>query len=210
MDNLNQQIFESSTDASGNLNEQKLFAQLNGMGNVTPTKSVPTPFAQTKPLCGPGSKIGQLMKTVQAQLETMRKKNPTLWAIAELQFMYGLRISEVLDIRGTDIIKPNQVLIKGKKGSQNRIVNLGESKDYYLRYADRPRLIFDCISRFYVYREYKKLGISHKFSARSKESVTHLFRHLVVKNFKNYNISTNDSKNFIGHKAKASTEVYEK
>ncbi|MDV7402936.1 hypothetical protein RZS08_66545, partial [Arthrospira platensis SPKY1] len=53
-------------------------------------------------------------------------------AVVELLVLHGLRISEVLRIKGEDISERGYIKIKGSKGSYDRIVYGPVHKDFWL------------------------------------------------------------------------------
>lgn len=206
----NNDILNDSVKSDGTIIENRLLELIGNNKRIHRTISVPNPSAQNTSLCEPVGKIESIVTRAYQSIRAIKAKNPIIHAIAEIQLMHGVRVSEVLQIKGVDLIYPDKAKIVGLKGSENRIINLGECSDYLMRLRGKNVLVFQDVSRFYVYREYKKMGFSLKFAGRSKASVTHLFRHLVIKNLKNNNITTNESKKFIGHKSEKSTEIYEK
>jgi len=128
--------------------------------------------------------------------------------IIELQLLYGLRITEVLSIGATDIMRNGLIHVRGKKGSQDRYI-YSQRFSNYVMFCKVNNVAYLCdYSRFYFYRLYKKLGIYYKFAGNDKNSVTHFFRHSILNAQKLEGMETEDSQRFIGHKSIKSTKIY--
>ncbi len=161
----------------GILEVQKAINQKSGK---PAPKSVPTPCAQTARLCTLGNDQVTLAKQVQASLIALKNSNPPCWLIAMILLESGCRVSEVLTINSASISPQGRVMIKGKKGSNDRIIHPITIAPQMIKLRKRNGPIFAEISRFHVYRAFRSVGLSHIFDGRSKASVTHLFRHLVA------------------------------
>lgn len=101
-------------------------------------------------------------------------------ALVELQFSHGLRISECLAIDNSDLLSSNRIRIKSLKGSIQRIIVFNDSHGYFKMCRSTGSKPFDCISRFCVYRIYKRIGISYYDGTSAYSSVTHAPRHIVA------------------------------
>ncbi len=196
-------------DKNGVISEQRLMQILGASGVKTPVKYVPKPKTQVNHLCPAGSNTDQQLMAISNAVRAMLKTDRTLHAIAEVQLLYGLRISEVLNIHGKDIMLNGHVKIHGLKHSHDRIIIPVESLYYYKSFSGKPCLVFDGHTRFSVYKQYKKRNISMQLPGTNRMAVTHCFRHLLARNFKRSNIPTDDTQRFIGHKARKNTEIYE-
>jgi len=179
------------------------------LSNVDRNKSIPNPTAQYSTLCLPDNELESVNMRVWITCNSLKQSNPTLYIILTLQMSYGLRISEVLNLKGSDYRSYGKLFISGLKFSQNRYIVINELDYFFKMYKGSTSLIFSHISRFYVYREYKKLGISFIFGNSKKSSVTHAPRHLTILQAKENKIDTKDTQVFIGHKSIKSTEHYE-
>ena len=121
---------------------------------------------------------------------------------------YGLRISEVLHIQYTAISNNGTIIIKSLKGSNDRIINLPELKEYLLhckQYGNNP---FDLYNRWYCYREFKKLGIYYISGKSSKNSITHAFRHMIVADLKEQGLDNVAIAKYMGHKNHKNIDYY--
>lgn len=130
-------------------------------------------------------------------------------AVVELQFTYGLRISEVLNIERSDVSSSGYIRIKGLKNSNSRIVRPANYLQFWQHSGSHLLPLFKTYSRFYFYRKYKELGLSMRYEGRSNSSVTHLFRHEVVQDLQRSFNETTTTQKFIGHKNIKNTQRYE-
>lgn len=203
-------IEKSIVRQNGRIDEKKLFEIIGNGAGKPRTSSSPIPLAHTNQLCELDKQVDALYRTARLALDNLLKQSLPLAAILELQLLYGLRISEVLSIKSTDIMASGHIRIGGLKNSSSRIIIPVETRDWFLKQRGLNIPVFQDYDRFYIYRLYKKMGLHAVFNGRNKKSVTHLFRHLLIKSFKHNKIKTDESKEFIGHKAKKSTEVYER
>lgn len=197
-------------DSRGIIDQRKLFDFLNGVDNQRRTKSVMKSSAQATTSCAPPTDVDMLLKSVGNAWESAKRDNPRLSYLIEIQLLNGLRISEALNIHWSRINALGQIHIRGLKGSKDRIVNTGSSAEFFISCLKNQSSPFAYFSRFYVYREYKKLGLSHQFNGRGVCSVTHLFRHLVVKLQRSSSTDYLTIQQFIGHKSINSTKIYGK
>jgi integrase len=133
-----------------------------------------------------------------------------LRAVMELQFLHGLRISETLNIGPSDITKNGRIRIKGLKGSHDRFIMASIHMDFWLSTGVHLLPLYKCYSRFWFYREYKKLLIGSCFGNSQVHSVTHYFRHAVALDSQETFDNINDTKMVLGHKNVKSTEKYVK
>ena len=132
-----------------------------------------------------------------------------LKAVVELQFLYGLRISEVLNIERSDVSKTGYIRVKGLKHSNSRIVRPVNYLHFWQNDGSHLLPLCKTYSRFYFYRKYKQLGLSMKYEGRSNNSVTHLFRHEVVQDLQRSFNESSTTQKFIGHKNIKNTKRYE-
>ena len=194
----------------GVLSTKRLFDFLGRDPNERLCNSVPKPSAHTNTSCTVGTSPSELLLIINSALQSARLNNKTLATLIEIQMLNGLRITEALRIRYSQINPIGQVLIKGLKGSNDRIINTGSSSQFFINCRRTKSDPYPYFSRFYVYREYKKLGLYFRFDGREKQSVTHLFRHFVIKMNKSNDVDLSTLQSFIGHKSIKSTRVYGK
>lgn len=132
-----------------------------------------------------------------------------LKAIIELMLLNGLRVSEVLNIKGADISASGIILVKGLKGSNNRFCSVSIYRDFWIKRRKIPETLGAVYSRFFLYREFKKLGISLLTNNSSKQAVTHAFRHMLVTGALSIEKDFTAAKNLVGHKSTKSTHHYD-
>lgn len=171
-------------------------------------KSVKKPFAQSLAMCEV-PKLSQLKNTLNNILD---KRNTQLGiyekAIIELQFLYGLRISEALNIHYSDVLFNGSIKIKGIKGSENRIVYPVQFRDFWIHLHNSSATIPASYNRFYFYRIYKKFGISGIMGSNTNTSVTHYLRYMFVKQLVDSGQDFQQIKHILGHKSIKSTIHY--
>ena len=145
------------------------------------------------------------LKTITTKYQSSRHY---MYVIGVLIFRYGLRVSEVLNIRYSDVRVGHKLFIHGAKKSNNRLLDIYELNDFFCLDRSNTSYIFTGISRFFIYREFKKLGIGISIEGNKKLAVTHAGRHLLMQELKNSGDSTDDLQRYIGHKSINSTKCY--
>lgn len=171
-------------------------------------RSESNPTAQNIRLCELGAR--QLTDTARhSRLNQLYKAEP--WHISLVVHLladYGLRISEALSINATDITSNGQIIIKGSKGSSNRLIVINEYRD---RLIDLRKSSFNPIKnidRFVIYRILKKWNIEGKSTYGSKNAVCHQFRYDVAKDIQSVTNDLNETAKLIGHKSSSNTAIY--
>jgi site-specific recombinase XerC len=131
-----------------------------------------------------------------------------MYHICLIQLRGGFRVSEVLKMTSTNVIDGSNLYIVSDKGSISKRVYVPEISKELTKWKKNTIAPFKHISRFQVYRMYKRLGIGIVNGKNKNDSVTHALR-------KNYiresHASTNDielTKELIGHKNVKSTSHY--
>jgi len=171
-------------------------------------KFVITPIAQDVIPCGHRVEPETILRLVEDAFCQLRIKDIALYAILDLQFHYGLRISEVLGIKLTDVSTRGFIKVKGLKGSNDRIIYPILSLKYFSVCKERGRTPFQGIDRYYVYRIYQKLGIKIYLQDNKKYAVTHIFRYLNTQHLLDSFNDLKTTQEFIGHKRAANTKIY--
>lgn len=164
--------------------------------------------AHSDSMCGFVSTIEEASLAVESQLLLVSAIDWQVGIVGRLQLLYGLRISEILGIRGSDIDKMGRIVVKGKKGSNTRLIIDNQGVKWWIAQRGLGTNKVFGFDRFYVYRIYKKCGIVHEMEGKKHKAVTHYCRHLYVKAMQQ---STNDieiTKQLTGHKAVANTKKY--
>lgn len=173
-------------------------------------KSATSPRAQSATVLQPN----EVNNPPSFNMVNFAASNPTLQpfelAVIELLFMWGLRVSEVLQVNCSDISRSGNIRIKALKGSNFRVVRSSLYESFWLG-ADSSLLPLNSIySRFYFYRLFKRLGIYGHFGNNCNNSVTHYFRHLrgldVQNTYEDWELTAQS----LGHKSTKSTIYYGK
>lgn len=172
-------------------------------------KPVVSPSAQTNKLLQDNKRDADRITSIVSALFANPVVPEFLKAVIEMQFLYGLRISEVLNIESSDVSKAGYIKIKGLKNSNSRIVRPVNYMDFWVYRCKHLLPIVNTYSRFYFYRKYKELGLSLKYAGRVNNSVTHLFRHEVVNELQRSFNEISTTQKFIGHKNIKNTMRYE-
>lgn len=173
-------------------------------------KSVLTPSAQTAKVLQPGSVLQVPPTAHLPDLESKKHLLGQYYFVALIQFKGGCRISEVLSIRYCDILLPDRVLIRGKKGSRSKIVSVPEAAQLLQKCAALKFDPFRNMNRFTAYRNYKKAGIMLYNETGKKAKVTHAFRHKLVDDLRSITSDKEIIKDSIGHNSVKSQSHYGK
>ena len=171
--------------------------------------SVVRPTAQTVTKFAGNSEIIDEMSTKVEGILSNNSIPDSLKRFIYLQSISGARVSEILNIKYTDIISPTILRIKGLKHSNDRLIHIDRYSEYF-GFCKRNMIHpFGTLNRFYVYREYKKIGFIVSFLDSNKKAVTHSFRYKYIKNLKDNNVEISLIQKEIGHKTQKTTENYE-
>lgn len=131
-------------------------------------------------------------------------------AVVELQYRFGLRITECLNFTSSDIMADGSIRIRGLKGSSDRVVKPVTYAKLWVTCFLPLLPLHTTFSRFYFYRIYKAQGWSGKFCNSGLNSVTHYFRHMkaleLLNKFNDIELTARE----LGHKSLKSTEYYAK
>lgn len=131
-------------------------------------------------------------------------------AVLELQVDWGLRISEVIKIKPSDISVTGMIHIRGAKGSNDRYVVSRRYTAFWVNFVRKGNVIGDQRDRFYYYRLYKKNGIHYKKQGNVNNSVTHALRHQLIGVLEKEGYEQRNLSQLIGHKSKKSIIHYAK
>ena len=172
------------------------------------TNKVPIRPAQSAKLCYDRSSRLSASEALLSKLLVRRDISQVDKSILELQFVHGLRVSEVLGIRVVDLLSLHRIRINSKKGSISRVIVHVDSSGY----LDKCRRIgmspYSLYSRFYVYRLYKRLGISYTKPGAKHSAVTHAPRHWAAHEIVQLDKSKELGSDFLRHKSGRSIESY--
>lgn len=143
-------------------------------------------------------------------MEQLKRRDKDCYIVARLMSETGCRISEVLNMWGTDITKEGRVLIRAKKGGNNRVVNVSREFIREISRAGQSCELIQDKDRFYFYREFKKAGIVLELKGYKRARVTHAFRHEYANQIKNLSRDKDVTKVAMGHKSIKSQDYYVK
>lgn len=181
-------------------NKYNAYDRINSVSR--PTAQIETKFADNS----------EIIDEMNAKVEEILSRNSipdTLKRFIYLQSISGARVSEILNIKYTDIISQTIIRLKGLKHSNDRLIHIDKYSEYF-GYCKRNMINpFETINRFYIYREYKKMGFIVSFLDSNKKAVTHSFRYRYIKNLKDNNVEISLIQKEIGHKIQKTTENYE-
>ena len=201
-------IFEEHFNKNKFLNQKDLFNFLYSDKQKRRVKSVIKPPAQTTTSCYPGKQDYVYINSLLSKIDKLKMLDLKLYYIAQIQFEQGLRISEVLNLRVYDLMPSGHFYIKSAKGSNNRVYFVASVANYFITCKKNGVDPFANYNRFFVYRQYKKLGIDFYNSKTCKHSVTHAFRHIIANEiYKNVD-DTETVSDFLRHKNKENYKYY--
>jgi integrase len=172
------------------------------------TNSVSIPPAQSDKLCDVGEGVMGSRAWVVAELGRIRLQSVKLYLCSDLLLTYGLRVSEVLSLTGSDISKSGRVRVISKKNSEIRVIHHYELCHYFAHLIGSRNLLFSEYDRFYIYRVFRRQGLSGLFGENKNKSVTHLGRHLVGLDISDSFGDVSVVKSYLGHKSINSSNHY--
>jgi integrase len=124
-------------------------------------------------------------------------------------FSSGARITEVINIKWSDLIPYTDVVIIGLKGSRNRRVTVNGIESYFKHCIVNRLNPFNVVSRYQVYRIIKRYGWIVDNGISKNKSVTHSARKLYIRESFKSQSDIEVVKDTIGHKSSESTKYYE-
>lgn len=140
--------------------------------------------------------------------ERLYSRSRLCYFIAEIQALYGLRISEVLSIQLSDIDDHYKVTVQRLKREDPVVITLTFQERFIHETKAINGFLFDMTTRFSVYYTYKECGIGFQSKYSTKISVTHSYRHLYVKKLLEQGYSYPDIAIMLGHLDERNTELY--
>jgi len=172
------------------------------------TKSVSKPIAQTTTLCDRVNVLDTITSNLEAAIYSDSSIPNSLKCLIEILSTSGCRVSQALQIKGSQISLSGRILIKAVKGGNDTIIQISKYKSFLISQRTNNNEIFDIYNRFFVYRFLKKKGIFFKFQNSSKTSVTHFFRHALAVDVNNLSHNANLIASSLGHKSLNSQKYY--
>lgn len=147
---------------------------------------------------------------VDIKLSMMLKDgvNVTLVSFARLQFISGLRISDLLNIKRTDIDSNLNVYVRQSKGSQAKVISLLFDKEFWVNYKRGLYTDVSVYSSMTFYRLYKRYSLIIFNGTGRNSSVTHSARKLLARTAYDVTNSVEMAQAALGHKSQNSTLYY--
>lgn len=172
------------------------------------SKSGVTPPAQSPKLLQTREQSPGEYLVSSSKLSMIKRQNAKLYYLIEFMHASGCRISEALRLLPVDITYSGHVKIKASKGSANRIVFSGFAREYMISCKSNNVSPWAGYSRFFVYREFRKMGLMVQVSGNKNKSVTHAIRHVVAESMERAGMQLKDTAQLLGHKSENSTGYY--
>lgn len=172
-------------------------------------KSVMNPTAQTNTLYAEGYTPGPRFLDRETYNIMKSRHGEALTLCYILQKKYALRISEVLNFNCNNITSTGLVVIRGCKGSNDKLIDIDYLKDFFIYCKKNLYNPFKHLNRFIVYRFYIKYNLNESYHYGSKNAVTHSFRYAKVNEIKEIENNLELAQQVIGHKTIKNTKKYE-
>ena len=171
-------------------------------------KAVSNTSAPTTTLCA-GRNADNLAFLEKAYAFVTGIEHPVqLRSIMEMQISTGCRISEVLQMKNTDFVSKNHVLVRSLKHSLPRVLSYSDSTGYIAeRLITKSVYVFE-MNRFYVYRYWKSHGFVITPVRSSKQAVTHSLRQTIAMVINDKFGDKSLSSDLLRHKSKNSIGFY--
>lgn len=173
------------------------------------SNSVVTMNAPSNKLCDKDDHVSRTFNRFKTSLSEIKRYDVSVYNLALVQLSCGCRVSEALNICPGDILINGNIVIHGAKGSNDRIVSVGELREWLLRCRANNIKPFEGLNRFYVYRVYKRFGLIFETKNRKSKAVTHSLRYMYIATAAQ-SVESEVIKKSIGHVSVSSTKVYEK
>jgi integrase len=132
------------------------------------------------------------------------KERMILWLLLNS----GCRVSEALNLHASDVTVLNDVLIRGSKGSADRLLRIPFLNGIGLHKVSGPGYLFEDFNRYYIYRLCKLRGLYVRKDNRENYSVTHSFRNYYAWSMQSLAGTTVTTSNVMGHKSRKSILHY--
>ena len=202
------EIIENFVNKNGVINQKKLFTYLYGKPVNVRSKSGLSPSAQNPVMYDAGNDWEAVQEAVSIAMKHAFRTHRAFYYFALIQMSGGLRVSEVLHIHIYDVTATGLIKVKVLKGGNDKVINVHEAKDFLKQCVKNAYLPWQNWNRFYVYREYKRLGFPSIPTGQNKHAVTHLFRHLQAAELKKIKVDEKTLAGYLGHKSLKSQQSY--
>lgn len=172
------------------------------------TKSVSNPPAQNVKLLQTRS----YEDTIRSTLRHIAQKGVNSYGVyaigIDLMLSGGLRLSEIISAKVLFVNELGQVLVKGTKGSADKLVTPLYCVEYWNNYRGWVYNPCSMWSRWSWYRFFKKEGIVIHEDGKRNGTVTHVARKLQAHTLFNAGVEIESIADVMGHRSISSTEFY--
>lgn len=176
--------------------------------NQVRTNSEPSTGAHTPTMCVNGTATTEVLLDKYNSLLAKKLLSSFESLAIDLLLSGGIRISELLQIRYSDITAIGQVKINALKGSSDRLISTMYHSKELIKYRHLNGYLFEGFSRWYFHRLFIKLGFYQMNNNSKKRVTTHIFRHHLVTDIQKQFNEIELTQSTIGHKRQSSTEWY--
>ena len=148
-----------------------------------------------------------MTSTEETIIRNMPKAPKELIVIIHLLMVTGIRGGEVTIRRKWKILNQNEIMLLPLKKNKYRIFQKSDIPHHFWDYIDKKNNDFDSWTVRKINYHLNKL-IEQPVSTGKKNIVSHVFRHLKIKELINNGMSDNEIKDFTGHNSTASLISY--
>lgn len=173
------------------------------------TKSVSTPPAHSSDLCCLGISDSAAQFDYYVKVYSLSSCSQIDKLLIEIMWSSGCRVSEALRLKYTDFSRSGLFKITASKKSNATFARITYNLPYLLAHISTSGYIFHGISRFYVYRLFKKMNLILCTSRIGNNSVTHYFRKQLAADAYHLGNSLENITTVLGHKS-ANSAIYYK
>lgn len=148
-----------------------------------------------------------IMARCQSMIEAY-SEDKIFCTLVELMMCHGLRVSEVIGIKPSDISPRGVIRVRAKKNSLDKLV---ESKNYrhvILHIRNKGFIIDRHYNRHLFYRRFRKYGVYGVYGSNTKRSVTHSMRHEVALDLMQISGDIENVQLGLGHKNRDNSYIY--
>lgn len=166
------------------------------------------PSAHSTTLCEiRGSKFTKFDLKIQSVMADMTVSK-SIKALIDLMYTNALRVSEVLQLETSNIYSSNSVVIKGCKGSNSKLAHLSYIVGYFDLFNKQYNVKIFPYDRYFVYRQFKKIGLEFQSKISEYNQVTHCLRTMQIKKIDEFAKNDELTQQIAGHKKMKNTLYY--
>lgn len=145
-----------------------------------------------------------------SKIEALKRYGMNVYVCASLQLRSASRISEILNVNWFDIDILGRIIIRGSKRSNDKVLDTGEFKEWFMKFRANQVQPFEGLNRQYIYRCYNNVGISYEIDGLLTKKVTHALRYEGLQLLSPTGTEMEAKQQLIGHKARKNTGTYDK